>query len=50
MVKVKCPSCGKKHEINIGSLAASARWESVDKEERSRLMSELAKRPRKKKK
>jgi len=42
MAKITCPSCGHTHEINLGSIAASARWAKIPAKKRSQMMSELS--------
>lgn len=41
-IKVQCPSCGKKHEINIGSIIAHSRWDDATPEYKLEVGKKLA--------
>lgn len=42
-MKIKCPSCGKSHEMNIGSIIARTRWNNTDEKERKAFSAKLHK-------
>jgi len=42
-MKIKCPSCGKSHEMNIGSIMVKSRWDNTTEKERKAFSAKLHK-------
>ena len=40
-MKIKCPSCGKSHEMNIGSIIVRTRWDNTDEKTRKEFSAKL---------